>query len=67
MAKKSTQSVVVGLVSVLTGYRIYTKKNKKNHPEPLEKMAYDKIAQKHAKFVETKKNLGRNEVKVRKG
>ena len=67
MAKKNTKRKLIGLISALTGHRIYTTINKQNHPEPLEKMAYDPLARKHAKYKETKKNLGRNEIKPRKG
>ncbi len=35
--------------------------------DKLELNKYDPLARKHAKYVETKKNLGRNEVKPRKG
>lgn len=64
--KKSTKRKLIGLISILTGHRIYTTINKQNHPEPLEKKAYDPIARKHTTFKETKKSLGRNEVKARK-
>jgi large subunit ribosomal protein L33 len=67
MAKKNTKRKLIGLVSVLTGHRIYTTKNVQNNPEPLEKKAYDPVARKHAQYKETKKNLGRNEIKPRKG
>ncbi len=67
MAKKNTKRKLIGLVSVLTGHRIYTIVNKQNNPEAFEKMAYDPKARKHAKYKETKKNLGRNEIKPRKG
>lgn len=66
MAKKNTKRKLIGLVSALTGHRIYTTKNTQNNPEPLEKKAYDPIAKKHTTYRETKKNLGRNEVKPRK-
>ena len=65
-SKKGTKSKLIGLVSVLTGYRIYKKVNKQNNPEPFEAMGYDKLARKHVLFKETKKNLGRNVVKERK-
>lgn len=68
MAKKSKKNVkkkLIGLVSVLTGHRIYTTITKET-TEPFEKMAYDPKARKHAKYKQTKKNLGRNEVKARK-
>ena len=56
MAKKNnTKRKLVGLVSEESGVRAYyTKKNTMNTPD------------KHVLFVETKKNLGRNEVKEKK-
>lgn len=69
MAKKSnTKRKIVALVSDLTGHRTYvTRKNTQNTPDKLELRKYDPVARKHANYVETKKNLGRNEVKPRKG
>ncbi len=69
MAKKSnTKRKIVALVSQLTGHRTYvTRKNTQNTPDKLELKKYDPKARKHALYVETKKNLGRNEVKPRKG
>ncbi|HMQ96369.1 MAG TPA: 50S ribosomal protein L33 [Candidatus Saccharibacteria bacterium] len=69
MAKKSnTKRKIVALVSQLTGHRTYvTRKNTQNTPDKLELMKYDPKARRHVKYVETKKNLGRNEVKPRKG
>ena len=69
MAKNSkSKRKLVGLVSSLSGHRTYyTKKNTQNTPDKLELMKYDPKARKHAKYVETKKSLGRNEVKPRKG
>jgi len=68
MAKKSTKRKLVGLVSSLSGHRTYyTTKNTQNTPDKLEIKKYDPIARKHATYTETKKNLGRNEVKARKG
>ena len=68
MAKNSkSKRKLVGLVSSLSGHRTYyTKKNTQNTPDKLELMKYDPKARKHAKYVETKKNLGRNEVKAKK-
>lgn len=66
MPKKTTKRKLIGLVSELTGHRIYTTKNTQNNPEPFRKRAYDPIARAHAWYKETKKNLGRNEVKPRK-
>ncbi len=69
MAKKSnTKRKIVALVSKLSGHRTYvTRKNVQNTPDKLVLRKYDPIARKHAEYEETKKNLGRNEVKPRKG
>lgn len=69
MAKKSnTKRKIIALVSDLTGHRTYvTRKNTQNTPGKLELRKYDPIARKHVKYTETKKSLGRNEVKPRKG
>lgn len=68
MAKKSnTKRKIIALVSQLTGHRTYvTRKNTQNTPDKLELKKYDPVARKHAQYVETKGNLGRNEVKPRK-
>ncbi|PID31927.1 50S ribosomal protein L33 [Candidatus Saccharibacteria bacterium] len=67
MAKKGDKRKVVGLVSEESGVRAYyTKKNTQNTPDKLELRKYDPRLRKHVKFVETKKNLGRNEVKPKK-
>ncbi len=67
MAKKSnTKRKIVALVSQLSGHRTYvTRKNTQNTPDKLELNKYDPKARKHAKYIETKKSLGRNEVKKR--
>lgn len=68
MAKKSTKRKLVGLVSSLSGHRTYyTTKNTMNTTDKLKLRKYDPIAKRHADYEETKKNLGRNEVKARKG
>ncbi|MFZ1258421.1 MAG: 50S ribosomal protein L33 [Candidatus Saccharimonas sp.] len=69
MAKKTnTKRKIIALVSQLTGHRTYvTRKNTMNTPDKLELKKYDPKARKHATYVETKKSLGRNEVKPRKG
>jgi len=68
MAKKNTKRKLVGLVSELSGHRTYyTTKNTQNTTEKLSLKKYDPIARVHAIYVETKKNLGRNEIKPRKG
>ena len=68
MSKKSnTKRKLVGLVSEESGIRAYyTKKNTMNTPDKLSLKKYDPILRKHVVFTETKKNLGRNEVKEKK-
>jgi len=67
MAKKSDKRKIVGLVSEASGERIYyTSKNTQNTPDKLQLRKYSKKLRKHVLFVETKKNLGRNEVKPKK-
>jgi ribosomal protein L33, bacterial type len=67
MAKKNTKRKLVGLVSDLSGHRTYyTTKNTQNTTEKISLKKYDPIARKHATYTETKKSLGRNEVKARK-
>lgn len=68
MAKKSnTKRKLVGLVSEESGIRAYyTKKNTMNTPDKLSLRKYDPVLRKHVVFTETKKNLGRNEVKEKK-
>lgn len=69
MAKKTnTKRKIIALVSNLTGHRTYvTRKNTQNTPDKLKLKKYDPVARKHATYEETKKSLGRNEVKPRKG
>ena len=67
MAKKGDKRKIIGLVSEESGERIYyTSKNSMNTPEKLALKKYSKKLRKHVIFTETKKNLGRNEVKGRK-
>ncbi len=64
MAKKGDKRKIVGLVSEESGGRhYYTVKNTQNTTEKLRLRKYDPILRKHVWYVETKKNLGRNEVK----
>lgn len=66
---KATKSKrkLVGLVSKASGHRTYyTKKNTQNTTDKLVLKKYDPITRKHETYEETKKNLGRNEVKERK-
>lgn len=59
---KNTKRKYVGLVSTASKHRTYvTRKNTLNTPDKLELMKYDPIVRRHVKYVETKKNLGRNE------
>ena len=68
MAKKNTKRKLVGLVSSLSGHRTYyTSKNTQNTSDKLVLKKFDPIAREHATYTETKGNLGRNEVKERKG
>lgn len=67
MPKKNTKRKIVGLVSTISNHRTYyTTKNTQNTTEKIELKKYDPIARKHATYTETKKSLGRNEVKARK-
>ncbi|NCU29895.1 50S ribosomal protein L33 [Candidatus Saccharibacteria bacterium] len=67
MAKKNTKRKLIGLVSSLSNHRTYyTSVNKQNSEGKLVLKKYDPIAKKHATYTETKKNLGRNEVKAKK-
>jgi large subunit ribosomal protein L33 len=67
MAKKNTKRKLIGLVSELSGHRTYyTTKNTQNTTEKISLKKYDPIARKHAVYTETKKSLGRNEIKPRK-
>ena len=70
MAKKNnTKRKIIALVSQLSGHRTYvTRKNTANTPGKLTLRKYDRKLRRHVKYVEnTKKSLGRNEVKPRKG
>jgi len=68
MAKKNSKRKLVGLVSEVSGHRsYYTTKNTQNTQDKISLKKYDPIARKHATYTETKKNLGRNEIKPRKG
>jgi large subunit ribosomal protein L33 len=67
MAKKGDKRKLIGMVSAETGQRTYyTYKNSMNSPDKLSLRKYDPVLRKHVIFTETKKNLGRNEVKPRK-
>lgn len=66
MAKKGDKRKLVGLVSEESGERIYyTSRNTMNTAEKLSLKKYSPKLRKHVLFVETKKNLGRNEAPKR--
>ena len=66
MAKNSKRKLV-GLVSEETGHRIYyTVKNTMNTQDKISLKKYNPVTRQHETFTETKKNLGRNEVKAKK-
>jgi large subunit ribosomal protein L33 len=66
MAKKSDKRKIIGLVSEESGERIYyTTKNSQNTPNKLTLRKYSPRLRKYVAFTETKKSLGRNEVKPR--
>ncbi len=62
---KNKKRKIVGLVSVVTGDRSYYT-TKRNDGAPLKLKKYNPKTRQHEEFAETKKNLGRNEVKKRK-
>ncbi len=67
MAKKGDKRKVIGLVSDESGHRhYYTRKNTMNTPDKLQLRKYDPVLRKHVTYTETKKSLGRNEVKAKK-
>ena len=69
MAKKNQKRKVIGLVSEVTGDRIYyTTISTPNRADKgkLKLRKYNPRTRQHEMFVETAKSLGRNEVKKRK-
>jgi len=67
MAKKSEKRKIVGLVCEACKQRhYYTTKNTMNSPDKVELTKYCPVKRVSAKQLETKKNLGRNEVKPRR-
>ncbi len=67
MAKSNTKRKLVGLVSEASGHRTYyTTKNSQNTTEKISLKKYDPTIRAHALYTETKKSLGRNEVKQKK-
>lgn len=68
MAKKSEKRKIIGLVCETCSSRnYYTKKNTMNTPDKLTLKKYCPRCRQITAHSETKKNLGRNEVKPRKG
>lgn len=66
MAKKSDKRRLVGLVCEESGHRhYYTSKNTQNTPNKLRLKKYNPVLRKYTWYVETKKNLGRNEAPKR--
>lgn len=64
---KGEKRKIIGLVSEESGTRhYYTTKNQQNHPDKISLRKYDPVLRKHVVYTETKKSLGRNEVKGRK-
>jgi large subunit ribosomal protein L33 len=67
MAKKGDKRKIIGLVSEDSGHRhYYTTKNTMNTPDKISIRKYDPVLKRHALYTETKKSLGRNEVKPKK-
>jgi large subunit ribosomal protein L33 len=67
MAKKGEKRRIIGLICEACKQRHYhTTKNTMNTPDKVELMKYCPVKRTMAKQVETKKNLGRNEVKPRR-
>lgn len=67
MARKGEKRKLIGLVCAKCGGRYYyTTKNTMNNPDKLEFRKFCPRDRSHESFAETKKNLGRNEVKPRK-
>ncbi len=67
MAKKNTKRIIVGMVGEESGDRLYyTRKNTMNSPDKLSLKKYNPRLKRIEIFIETKKNLGRNEVKPKK-
>jgi large subunit ribosomal protein L33 len=67
MAKKGEKRKIIGMLSEESGERLYyTTKNTQNTPDKLSLKKYSPKLRKVVVFTETKKSLGRNEVKPRK-
>lgn len=67
MAKKGDKRKLIGLVCDACGQRhYYTSKNTMNTPDKVSLKKFCPVKRATAEQLETKKNLGRNEVKPRK-
>lgn len=66
MAKKNQKRKLVGLVSEVTGERLYYTPQRTDDDKELALRKYNPHTRQHEVFKVTKKNLGRNEVKKRK-
>jgi len=67
MPKKNTKRKLIGLVSESSSHRTYyTTKNSQNTTEKISLKKYDPTIRAHVTYTETKKSLGRNEVKEKK-
>jgi large subunit ribosomal protein L33 len=67
MAKKGEKRKIIGLICEACKQRhYYTTKNTMNTPDKIELIKYCPIKRVQAKQAETKKSLGRNEVKPRR-
>ncbi len=68
MAKKTDKRKIIGMVCEKCNSRnYYTKKNTMNTPDKLALKKFCNVCRATTLHTETKKNLGRNEVKPRKG
>lgn len=68
MAKKTEKRKIIGLVCEGCGQRhYYSTKNTQNTPDKVEQLKYCPVSRTRQKQLETKKNLGQNVVKQRKG
>lgn len=67
MAKKGDKRKIIGLFSEESKERLYySTKNAMNTPDKISLLKYSPKLRKRVLFTETKKSLGRNEVKPKK-
>jgi ribosomal protein L33 len=67
MAKKGDKRKIIGLICEACKQRhYYTAQNTMNTPDKVELLKYSPVKRTQAEQVETKKSLGRNEVKPRR-